>query len=156
MSLLPFFHWFNNTALSAAMRNSTSAFAVIEMVHLLGLAMLGGVVLIVDLRLLGVILPTRPADRIARDLAPFLKGSLVVMVLSGIPLVSGEVMKCYYNGAFRLKMLLFVLALTFYFGVHKRVTRSAFISGWAPRVVAGVSLGLWLSVGVAGRAIGFL
>jgi hypothetical protein len=156
MSFLPLFRWLNQTALSTAMRNSTSAFAVIEMVHLLGLALLGGVVLIVDLRLLGAILRTRPADRIARDLTPFLKGGLVVMVVSGIPLVGGETMKCYYNGAFRLKMLLFALALAFYFGVHRRVTKSPFASGWTPRVVAGVSLTLWLGVGVAGRAIGFL
>ncbi len=138
------------------MKDSKWAFAVIEMVHLLGLAMLGGVVLIVNLRLLGLVLRTRPADRIARDLAPFLKGSLAVMVVSGIPLVAEESMKCYYSPAFRLKMVFLALALAFYYVVNRRATRTAFVSGWVPRVVAGVSLALWLSVGVAGRAIGFL
>jgi hypothetical protein len=156
MSLLPLFHWLDRTALGAVMKDSKWAFAVIEMVHLLGLALLGGVVLIVNLRLLGLVLRTRPADRIARDLAPLLKGSLAVMVVSGIPLVAEETMKCYYSPAFRLKMLFFALALGFYYVVHRRVTRSPFVSGWVPRVVAGVSLALWLSVGVAGRAIGFL
>jgi hypothetical protein len=156
MTLLPLFRWLDHTALSAVMKDSKWAFAVIEMVHLLGLAMLGGVVLIVNLRLLGLVLRTRPADRIARDLAPFLKGSLAVMVVSGIPLVAEESMKCYYSPAFRLKMVFLALALAFYYVVNRRATRTAFVSGWVPRVVAGVSLALWLSVGVAGRAIGFL
>jgi hypothetical protein len=156
MSLLPLFRWYNHTPLSAAMQSSTWAFAAIEMVHLLGLALLGGVVLIVDLRLLGLILAGRPAERIARDLMPLLKASLVVLIVSGVLMVGEETMKCYYNPAFRLKMLFFAAALVFYFAVHRRVADSHIGPGWVPKLAAGVSLTLWLSVGVAGRAIGFL
>jgi hypothetical protein len=156
MSLLPLFRWYNQTPLSVAMQKSTWAFAAIEMVHLLGLALLGGVVLIVDLRLLGVILPGRPAQRIARSLLPLLKIALVAMVVSGVLMLGEETMKCYFNAAFRLKMIFFAAAVTFYFAVHRRVADSPIASGWIPKVVAGVSLALWLSVGVAGRAIGFL
>jgi len=158
MSLLPLFRWYSQTPLSVALQSSTWAFATIEMAHLLGLTLLGGVALIVDLRLLGVILPGRPAQRIARDLLPLLKAALAVLVVTGVLMVGAETMKCYYNAAFRLKMLLFAAAVVFYFAVHRRVADSPrwIGSGWIPKLVAGVSLALWLSVGVAGRAIGFL
>ena len=54
MSLLPFFEWCESTALGAVIRDSLWLFPVIEVVHLLGLSLIGGAVLVVDLRLIGV------------------------------------------------------------------------------------------------------
>jgi hypothetical protein len=158
MSLLPLFHWYDHTALAAAMRKSTWAFAVVEMIHLIGLALLGGVVLIVNLRLLGVFLRERPADRIARELLPWLVASVAALTVTGILMVSEETMKCYYNAAFRFKMLLFVAALLLSIGVHRRLAGSPenHDSGPLTKLAAGTSLALWLCVGVAGRAIGYL
>ena len=70
MSLLSFFQWLAGTRLSAAMAASKWAFAIVEMVHLLGLASLGGKILMVDLRLLGLRLRRRPAAEVARELSP--------------------------------------------------------------------------------------
>ena len=158
MSLLYLFHWYDHTALAAAMRKSTWAFAVVEMIHLIGLALLGGAVLIVNLRLFGVILRERPADRIARDLLPLLVASMAVLTVTGILMVSEETMKCYHSAAFRLKLLLFVPALLLSLGTHRKLTRSGGPpdSGRAMKLAAGLSLVLWLGVGVAGRAIGYL
>jgi len=158
MSLLPLFHWYDHTALAAAMHKSTWAFAVVEMIHLIGLALLGGVVLIVNLRLLGVILRQRPADRIARDLSPLLVASMAVLTVTGILMVSEEAMKCYYNTAFRLKMLLLVPALLLSFGIHRRLAAAGKQpdSDRVTKLAAGASLALWFGVGVAGRAIGYL
>ncbi len=63
-------------------------------------------------------------------------------------------MKVYYHPAFRLKMLLLALAAIFSFTAHRRVAQSP-PSAWS-KPVAVLSLMLWLSVGLAGRAIGFL
>jgi len=158
MSLLHLFHWYDHTALAAVMRKSTWAFAVVEMVHLIGLALLGGVVLIVNLRLLGVILRGRPADRIARELSPLLVASVAVLLVTGILMVSEETMKCYHNTAFRLKMLLFLPALLLSVAIHRRLAGAGDQpdSGRAAKLAAGASLALWLGVGVAGRAIGYL
>jgi len=158
MSPLHLFHWYDHTALAAAMRKSTWAFAVVEMIHLIGLALLGGAVLIVNLRLLGVILRERPADRIARELWPFLVASVAVLTVTGILMVSEETMKCYHSAAFRLKMLMFVPALLLSFGVHRRLAGAGEQpdSGRAMKLAAGASLVLWLGVGAAGRAIGYL
>ena len=53
MNLLAFFQWCEATSLGTAIRETTWAFAVIESVHLLALSVIGGAVLLVDLRLLG-------------------------------------------------------------------------------------------------------
>ena len=53
LNLLPFIEWVASSPLSKAISTSTWAFAVIESIHLLALSVIGGSVLIVDLKLLG-------------------------------------------------------------------------------------------------------
>jgi hypothetical protein len=156
MSTVHFLRWLLHTHLSVEMRNSHWGFAIVEMAHLLGLAGLGGAVLIVDLRLLGVVLRRQPVARVAEDLWPILIGSLAVMVASGTLLATAFPLKYYYSPAFRLKMLILALAVSFYFTLHLRVVTSDpdRLSAWS-KLAAVVSLLLWLGVGVAGRAIGF-
>ena len=154
-------HWFAALAQSPLghfTQTSRWAFAVIEMVHLLALAALGGSVLFLDLRLLGVTLRRESAAVISRDLGRILLVSLAVMILSGVGLLSEEAMKCYFSPAFRWKMALLAASVSFYFTVHRRAARRA---GTGPaslrqRIIAIVSLLLWLGVGIAGRAIGLI
>jgi hypothetical protein len=140
------------------MQTSQWAFALVEMVHLLALAALGGSVLFLDLRLLGITLRGESAAAISRDLGRILLVSLIVMISSGIGLLSEEAMKCYYSPAFRWKMALLAAAIFFYFTVHRRAALRAGIgaASVAQRAIAIVSLLLWLGVGVAGRAIGLI
>lgn len=162
--LLPLFQWIANAPLFAVMRDEQWAFPVAEMAHLLALAILGGTVLLVNLGLLGIRLRRGETENLApqnlapqnlaKDLWPLFVGSLATMIVSGAALVSAEAMKVYYHPAFRLKMLLLALAVTFSFTAHRRVTQSP-PSAWS-KPAAVLSLMLWLSVGLAGRAIGFL
>src|SRR5687768_16154524 len=77
--LLPFFQWCESTWLGTAVRDSVWAFPVIESVHLLGLSLLGGSILIVDLRLLGLGLTRQRISDLARAARPWLLASLAVM-----------------------------------------------------------------------------
>jgi hypothetical protein len=156
MTLLPLFHWLGRSWLGVSMSQSTYGFAIVEMIHLLALAVLGGVVLLVDLRLLGIGLRTQPVSKIARELSPLFWGSLAFMIVSGFLLVASATTKYYYNEAFRLKMLLFAAGLLFYFAVHRRITRIDRQPGPGTKAMAVFSLLLWLSIGLAGRAIGFI
>jgi len=147
-----------HSSLGQLMQTSKWGFAIVETVHLLALALLGGSVLVIDLRLLGVIFKRESATRIGRDLGRLLLGSLVVMIFSGIALLSEEALKCYFSPAFRWKMALLAAAVLFYFTFHRRAvlrTGSEPPSPWS-RAVALISLALWLGVGVAGRVIGLL
>lgn len=157
MSLLALFRWVAHTRLSMAIRASTWGFAVIEMVHLLALALLGGAILVLGLRALGVVLKRQPLARVARGVAPLLLGGLLTMVCSGALLVADGPLRYYANTAFRAKMLLLAIAVGCGVPLYGAARRA---SGPAPplwlRWAAGLSLALWLAIGLAGRAIGVL
>src|SRR5918911_586356 len=104
MDLLPLFQWCEASTVGNAIRTSTWAFAVIESVHLLGLAAIGGAVLVVDLRMLGLGLKRQSVPELAREVQPWLGGSLIVMLVTGVALFLSESIKCYYSTPFWVKM----------------------------------------------------
>ena len=115
-----FFRWCESTPIGRAIGDSVWAFPILEAVHLLGLCVLGGALLVVDLRLLGVGLTGQPVARLARYARPWLVASVVVMVLTGVPLFLSEAIKAYYNTSFWVKMCTLPVALTFTFAVRER------------------------------------
>jgi hypothetical protein len=156
--MLSWFVALGHSALGQYMQASRWGFAVVEAIHLLGLAILGGVILVVDLRLLGLVLKGEHARTVARGLSTLLLASLTAMVLTGVALVSEEALKCYHSPAFRWKMALLSAALLFYFTLHRAAllrTEKQHVDVWS-RLAGIVSITLWFGVGVAGRAIGLL
>src|SRR5215469_9694693 len=102
----PFFNWANNSWLSLEIRASTWQFAIFEMIHLLGLTMLLGSLMVLDLRLLGFgMLRQRSAD-LAQDLRGWLLTGLSIMLGSGVFLFFGEPMKLFGSTSFQVKMIL--------------------------------------------------
>ena len=154
--LEPFFRWCESTLVGRAVAESVWAFPILEAVHLIGLCVLGGALLVVDLRLLGLGLTSQPVARLARNARPWLVGSLVVMAATGVPLFLSEAIRAYYNTAFWVKICTLPLALAFTFTVREGVARrEADDPGATGRIVGAVSLALWLTVAAAGRWIGF-
>jgi len=135
-------------------RESLWLFPVIECVHLLALAMLGGSVLMVDLRLMGFGLRTQPIAELASKVQPWFTGSLVAIIASGIPMFLSEAIKCYYSPPFWYKMGLLVLAISFALTLRKKViaTECRPERRW---LTALTSLALWFGVGFSGRWIAF-
>jgi hypothetical protein len=159
VSLLAAFKWVQATALAVAINNSSYAFAISECFHLIALAVIGGAVLIVDARLLGYGFRRQRVADVAAAARPWLIGSLVLIVLTGYLMFSSLAAdKYYWNVGFRWKMALLAAAIAFTFLVRQPYAlRSGTTGGTAvARVVAAVSIGLWLGVAVMGRAIGFL
>ena len=157
MDLSPWFESIASTSLSQAISQSTWAFAVIESVHLLALSVIGGAVLMLDLRLLGWGLKDQSIEAVARNAQPWLVGSLTVMLITGVLLFVSEPIKCYYSTPFRIKMLCLLLGTIWAFTVRRKVA----VAGegrvrpiWL-KLVALVSLALWFGVGAGGRWIGF-
>jgi len=157
MSLLAFFQWCEQSAIGDAIRRSAWLFPVIEAIHLLGLGVIGGAVLVVDLRLLGLGLRRQSVAQLARDAQPWLIGSLILMITTGTLLFLSEAIKCYYHPAFWMKMTSLFLAIVFTFTVQRKVTIAdeARMSPLWSKVVAVVSVVLWSGVGIGGRWIGF-
>ena len=155
--LLPYFQWIEAGPVGEAIRNSLWLFPFVEAFHLLALAVIGGAVLLVDFRLLGLGLKRHPIADLARDAQPWLIGSLLFMIASGVPLFMSEAIKCYYSFAFWVKMTALVLAIIYTFTIRRRVTMAddARFSPAVYRAVGAVSILLWATVGWGGRWIGF-
>ena len=146
-----FAKWSEATMLGRSIRNSEYAFPMIEFVHLAALAVIGGAVLIVDMRMLGFGLKKTPLARLAKDAQPYVTGSLIVMLLTGIALYSSEATKCYASAAFWIKMVSLLLAMIFTYTIKKRVAATDRES----RLVGAMSILLWFGVAWGGRWIGF-
>jgi hypothetical protein len=156
--VMAFCQWCSNSFFGHGVRNSVWLFPSIEIVHLLALGVLGGTVLIINLRLLGIRFRSDQVSDLARELQPWMTGSLVVMLVSGFFLFSSEAEKMYGNAAFRAKMASLALAIAFTFTIYRKVTLSEHtqISPVWSKVAALISLALWTGVGLAGRAIGYV
>jgi uncharacterized membrane protein len=154
----PFFDWFQTLAFSVAFRESTWMFAVIEAAHLIAIAVFAGAVLMVDLRLLGSGLKERPLKQVARDAQPWLMGSIVALIVTGVPMVMGNGEKYYYSEFFWQKMGVLVVAFIYMFTIRRMFVRADEARTrplWRKAVGLG-SIALWLFVTVWGRLIGLL
>jgi hypothetical protein len=157
LNLLPFIEWVAGSPLSKAISTSTWAFAVIESIHLLALSVIGGSVLIVDLKLLGYGIRSQTLAEVARDAQKWFLGSWTVMIVTGLLLFWSEPQKLYYSTPFAVKMLCLFTGTIFALTVRRKVAQAGEgrVSPLVMKLVALVSLGLWFGVGAGGRWIGF-
>jgi hypothetical protein len=157
MSLLDFCRWVQFSPPLVAMRSSPWLFPIIATIHLMGLALVGGSVLVVDLRLLGLGLRRQSVAQLARDAERWLLCGLLVSLPTGILIFMCFATKYYYLMFFWVKMTSLFLVLAFTFSVRRRVamadeTRMSPV--WS-KLVALISLSLWTTVAIGGRWIGF-
>ena len=156
LNMLPFIDWVAGSSLSHAIRTSTWAFAVIESIHLLALSVIGGAVLIVDLKLLGYGIRTQTVAEVARDAQKWFLVSWTVMIVTGLLLFWSEPQKLYYSTPFAVKMLCLLLGTIFALTVRRKVAQAeGRVSPAVMKLVALVSLALWFGVGAGGRWVGF-
>lgn len=157
MTLLEFCQWLQFSPPLVAMRASPWLFPVIATIHLMGLSVLGGAVLLVDLRLLGLGLRRQPVAQLAVDAERWLFRGLLVMIATGIPLFMCFATKYYYLTFFWVKMASLVAVVAFTVSVRRRVamTDETRFNPMTGRAVALTSLTLWTTVALGGRYIGF-
>jgi hypothetical protein len=155
--LYEFAQWSEATGLGKMIRNSQYAFPIVEFFHLAALAVIGGAVLVVDMRLLGLGLKKTSVAQLARDAQPWMTGSLIVMLASGIALYTSEATKCYQSPAFWIKMISLLLAMIFTYTIRRRTAAAdeQGISPFACKSVGVLSIALWFTVAWGGRWIGF-
>jgi hypothetical protein len=139
------------------MRQSPIFFPIVATIHLMGLALIGGAVLVVDLRLLGFGVQSQPVAILAHDAERWLARGLAVMTITGILLFMCFATKYYYLTFFWVKMTALIAVIVFTRSVHRRVAMAeeGAVSPFTRRIVALVSLFLWTTVAVGGRYIGF-
>jgi len=161
MSILSFCQWLQNEPVGTSIRESLWTFPLIETVHLMALAFSVGIIVIVDLRLIGVAMKSVPATEVFDRLQPMALKGFVINVTTGLLLFWSEPMKCYASPYFRGKLVMLsflaVNALLFSGTTYKTVQSwdKAAVTPVAARVAGWVSLLLWAGVIVAGRAIAY-
>ncbi len=153
--LLPLFEWCEATMLGRAVRESLWMFPVLEAIHLVGLSLLGGALLVVDFRLLGVGLRDSTIAALDRQARPWMLGAAGLMIVTGVLLFLSEAIKCYYNTSFWVKITTLPVALLFTLLVKERFARTAQETSTASRWIGSVDLLLWFIVAAGGRWIGF-
>ncbi len=147
-------------ALPTALRESAIVFPVVLSLHLAGMGLFGGMILMTDLRLLGIAMTKRPVSEVVNGLRPWKHLGLTLTATCGILILWSKVAIYYPNPYLRIKLALFVAiiihALVFR-GVYRNVgqlDRAPAIPGKA-KAAAVLSLVLWISVLTAGRWIGY-
>jgi len=137
------------------LNSSALAFPILECIHIVGFALSIGTIAIVDFRLLDFGMRHQTPAQLNKDMSLWTIVGLSIMILSGMMLYSSDPDMYYLNWAFLLKMTFLVLAIVFNYTIHRKVV----LSGASPgrtKLVAYVSLLLWMCVVFGGIFIGFL
>ena len=158
---LHFCQWLGTTPFSATIRESIWWYPIIESVHVLGLTLFVGLLLLWDLRLLGVTLRRVAVSEVWARLIPWISLGAVIMVISGILLFTSDPVRFYGNVFFRVKVVGLALALAnamaFHFGIERSLVQ------WdtqtppppAARVAGAASIALWAAIIVVGRLVAY-
>ena len=162
MSLAVFLSWLEASALGVAVRASgVWAYAVINLVHILGVATLFGAILVLDLRLLGL-WHRLPLTTVATPALPVAVCGVALAFLSGICLLATNGSEYVGNPFLLIKFPAIALGLCNVIAISR-------MSGWRARrqreplprerrqlaYAGGLSLLCWLTAIAAGRLIGY-
>jgi len=152
-----FFDWLDTSMLADFSKSYGGVFAMVQTVHLAAMAMLGGMILVSDLRLLNLVLGDVPADIVLANTQKWINYALVAIILSGVFMMSAVAIKLYYNTFFWSKMTGLLMGLGFVYGIKGPMLKHGFdeFRPWILKLVGIASLLIWFSVAASGRWIGF-
>jgi hypothetical protein len=153
--------WLASTPMSAAMRGDPWLYPMVEIVHILGFAVLVGGVTLFDLRVLGCA-RSIPVAPLARHLLSWSLASLALVVPAGVLMFSADPQGLLLNQVFLLKLALIVTAglnaLLFHLGVYRSVAHwnVATQAPLAARLQALLSMLLWVGIICCGRLLAYV
>jgi hypothetical protein len=160
-SIVPALEWLEGLAWTTAIRESAWGYPLIETSHVASIVAFAGLVVMMDLRLVGLAFTHAPLAQIQRRLFPWQMAGLVPSTATGLLLCCVDPLRFYGNVFFRVKLALLALAglnaLAFHLKTYRRAER------WDedPQVMATarlagvVSLLLWSATIVSGRLIAY-
>jgi hypothetical protein len=134
-------------------------YPIVNVLHLIGLALLVGPIVLLDLRLLGFGRAFAP-DAVSAAVTPLAAGGLLLMLASGIALLVADAAALAANRMLLLKLLLVALGLAN--AIAFRVLYGRHLVRWQQavplpaRVQASLSILTWGSALVAGRLIAYV
>jgi hypothetical protein len=153
--------WLETTQLAAAMREWLWLYPIVEIIHIIGLAVLVGAAVLFDLRLLGLSRSVS-VSALAGHALPWARRSLLVIVPSGLMMFTAHATEMAANPAFQIKLASLIAAGLNAAAFHAGVFRT--VAVWdvetaapgAAKASAIFSLCLWTSVIACGRLLAYL
>src|SRR5689334_1989327 len=88
--ILGLFRYVQEWPSSIALRESVYAYSIVETIHVLGLCLFAGFIVMMDLRLVSATMRRAPFTEVQRRLFPWQMAGFGVMVVSGLALVFAE------------------------------------------------------------------
>jgi len=160
-SIVPALEWLEGLAWTTAIRESTWGGAIIQTAHVASTVAFVGLVIMMDLRLVGLAFTHAPPAQIQRRLFPWQMAGFVPSMASGLLLCCVDPVRYYGNVMFWVKLALLALAGMNALAFHLTTYRTA--GRWdedpkgtaTSRLTGAVSLLFWSAVIVSGRLIAY-
>jgi hypothetical protein len=162
MSLLSFAQWVQATGWATALRGSWYVYPVVLTLHLVFIAIFGGMIFLGNLRLLGLGLRRYSISDVINQLRWPKRIAFLGVLTCGALLASSKAEEYYYNVFFWSKMSLLALIVIHGLVFRRSVYYNTAALDKAPRipgvakVAAALSLLLWTGVVICGRGIGYI
>jgi hypothetical protein len=161
MSIMEFCKLLEHSDIGTNIRESSFLFPVIEGLHVLGLSVSVGLIVISDLRLAGVLLKKRSASEVWANFLPWLVPGFILMTVTGGLLFWSHAYAAYQSNAFRAKLSLLILAAVnaavYHLTVYRRMNEwdTAPVPPAGARFAGWASLALWLCIITMGRIMAY-
>jgi len=134
---------------------------IAQSLHILGIAVVMASIVMVDLKFLGLAVPSQNVSEMIHRLMPWTWWALLLNAVTGLLFVVARPNRYFFNPVVGWKFSMLVPAVALAFVVHRLSTREA--GYWerssgrrlSARVIAAVSLVLWIGVVLAGRWIAY-
>ena len=159
--LYEFAQWLAATKWSVDLHESFYMFNWMESTHVLFLMVSLGMLIMIDLRMMGWAFMNVPASKMADRLTWPMFFAFGVMVITGVILFTGIPIRYTHSVWFRFKLVLLFVALINAILFHRALTKS--VATWdmdktPPKRIrrgAGLSLTLWVLIVFCGRFIAY-
>jgi len=135
------------------LRNVPGLPPIMQTVHIFSIACVMASIVMIDLRVLGLAVPSQSPQEMVRRLMPWLWTALVLLALSGLMFVVARPRRYFVNPVFGAKFALLALAIFFTVIVQRLVKKSS--NAAFTKLAAAFSLMAWIGVVLAGRWIAY-
>jgi hypothetical protein len=138
----------------AALRESTFAFPLVNALHIIGIALLFGAIVPLDLRLLGWRREAGSAEALTRLLQPVAIAGLLIAIPSGLLMFATDARGYAASPLFQAKLVFIALAVANALWLRSAARRGPLAQPRAA-LAAAASIMLWIGVILLGRMIGY-
>lgn len=146
-----FFSQIESSSLAMTIRDSTILTGSLSGIHLIGLTLIVGSVLVSSAGLAGLIVNDQPVADLTRAARRASIVGMIISITSGLLLVSFRLNMSVATQAFKIKMLTLAVAVLFHFLVYMPAARGQ-RSVVSTKLAGGVAFLLWFGVVLGGCA----